>query len=211
MKIFTESISKYLEETFKKDSKDLLITDVLSILFISVNGEDDNNKKLRIDYKDLLLFKNLKYLEIADAVITNRTIDILSELDYLENIVFRNCTFNRQVKNLDKLKNIKSIRILNCKNFDVTYLKELDNLERLYISDKTLDNLSHFNTLKLEALDISECNLKNDLGLDKVHTNYLVLSGEQYNKFKEKILNLNMRIMIMADPSYGYYIEKWLN
>ena len=211
MKIFTESINKYLEETFKKDSKDLLITDVLSILFISVNGEDDNNKKLRIDYKDLLLFKNLKYLEIADAVITNRTIDILSELDYLENIVFRNCTFNRQVKNLDKLKNIKSIRILNCKNFDVTYLKELDNLERLYISDKTLDNLSHFNTLKLEALDISECNLKNDLGLDKVHTNYLVLSGEQYNKFKEKILNLNMRIMIMADPSYGYYIEKWLN
>ena len=211
MKIFTESISKYLEETFKKDSKDLLITDVLSILFISVNGLDDNNKKLKIDYKDLELFKNLKYLEIADANITNKTIDILSELEYLENVVFRNCTFNRQVKNLDKLKNIKSIRVLNCKNFDITYLKELDNLERLYISDKTLDNLNNFNTLKLEALDISECNLKNDLGLDKVHTNYLVLSGEQYNKFKEKILNLNMRIMIMADPSNGYYIEKWLN
>lgn len=211
MKIFTESINKYLEETFKKESKDLLITDVLSILFISVNGLDDDNKKLKIDYKDLELFKNLRYLEIADANITNKTIDILSELDYLENVVFRNCTFNRQVKNLDKLKNIKSIRILNCKNFDISFLKELNNLERLYISDKTLDNLSNFNTLKLEALDISECNLKNDLGLDKVKTNYLVLSREQYDEFKENILNLNMRIMVMADPRNGYYIEKWLN
>ncbi len=211
MILLTKSINKYVSELFEKNEEDILYSDLLLVEFLTIDGLDDTLKKQKIYFDDLKQFKNLKYLEIANTDINNKIIDLLSELNYLENIVFRDCSFSKQLKNMDNLKNIKCIRIVNCDNFQINYLSKLDNLERLYISDISLTNLNKINSLNLEALDISDCDLETDKGIDKINTNYLVVSSEQYKNFNKKIDELNMRIMVMADPSNGYYIEKWLN
>ncbi len=207
MKLLTESINKYLKEVFQKD--EFLIADYLLIEYLTVDGKDYEGNKQKVSFKDLQNFKNLKYLEIADVVINDNLIDVLSDLDYLENVVFRNCKFD--INNMNKLKNIKSLRIINCKNFDLSYIVKLNNLERLYISDLTFQNLKKLSKLQLESLDISGCSINKILGINELNTNYLVISSNQFDKFKENILDLDIRVMVMADPSYGYYIEKWIN
>ena len=207
MKLLTESINKYLKEVFQKD--EFLIADYLLIEYLTVDGKDYEGNKQKVSFKDLQNFKNLKYLEIADVVINDNLIDVLSDLDYLENVVFRNCKFD--INNINKLKNIKSLRIINCKNFDLSYIVKLNNLERLYISDLTFQNLKKLSKLQLESLDISGCSINKILGINELNTNYLVISSNQFDKFKENILDLDIRVMVMADPSYGYYIEKWIN
>ena len=88
MKLLTESINKYLKEVFQKD--EFLIADYLLIEYLTVDGKDYEGNKQKVSFKDLQNFKNLKYLEIADVVINDNLIDVLSDLDYLENVVFRN-------------------------------------------------------------------------------------------------------------------------
>ncbi len=200
----------FLKDTFGKD-ENLLISDLLLVEYLTIDGKDFDNKKVKVSFEDLKVFKNLKYLEIANVTINNNIINILKDLNYLESIVFRNCKFGIGSKNLIKLSHVKNIRVISCEGFDISNINKMENLERLYISNDNITSLEKLKNLNLESLDISSCNIKSDTGLNKINVNYLVISNDQYNKFKKSIDKLKMKIMVMGDPSMGYYIEKWIN
>ncbi len=210
LEIKTESIQKFLCDIFKKNINDILISDLLLVESLTVDGEDFDGRKLNIYFQEIKEFKNLKYLEISNTLINNNIINILSKLSYLENVVFRNCTFSKQIKDMDKLTNITNLRIDNCYNFDLSFIKNLSNIKRLSLSGiKKID----FSVVKyqLYSLDISKCFLNDFENIDIINVNTLIISKREYELLINKNLKYNYQIIVMADPSDGYYIEKWIN
>ncbi len=210
MDIVTNSIREYLISSFNKDPKDLLISDALLVEFITLDGMDYDGHTCDTSFNDLKYFKNLKYLEVSDTMVSNAAIDIISSFARLESVVFRNCTFSKNIKDFNKLTNIKCIRIINPKNFDLNYISKLNNLKRIYVSNSNIPSLRPISNLDLDALDISSTKLGKDT-FKFINTKYLVVSMDEFDKYKDSILKLKCKIMVMGDPRYGYYIEKWIN
>ncbi len=210
MDIVTESIREFLKASFNKDPKDLLISDALLVEFITLDGMDYEGHTVDTSFNDLRYFKNLKYLEVCNTMISNASINILSSFDRLESVVFRNCTFSKSIRNFNKLTNIKCIRIINPKNFSLNYISNLNNLKRVYVSSCFIPSLKPINKLILDALDISNTKLGSD-SFKYINTKYLVISKDEYLKYENSILKLNCKVMVMGDKTCGYFIEKWIN
>ena len=210
LEIKTESIQKFLCDIFKKNINDILISDLLLVESLTVDGEDFDGRKLNIYFQEIKEFKNLKYLEISNTLINNNIINILSKLSYLENVVFRNCTISKQIKDMNKLTNITNLRIDNCYNFDLSFIKNLSNIKRLSLSGIKKIDFSVFK-YQLYSLDISKCFLNDFVNIDIINVNTLIISKREYELLINKNLKYNYHIIVMADPSDGYYIEKWIN
>lgn len=210
LEIKTESIQKFLCDIFKKNINDILISDLLLVESLTVDGEDFDGRKLNIYFQEIKEFKNLKYLEISNTLINNNIINILSKLSYLENVVFRNCTISKQIKDMNKLTNITNLRIDNCYNFDLSFIKNLSNIKRLSLSGIKKIDFSVFK-YQLYSLDISKCFLNDFENIDIINVNTLIISKREYELLINKNLKYNYHIIVMADPSDGYYIEKWIN
>lgn len=210
MEVVTSSIKEFLHSAFRKDPKDLLISDALLVEFITLDGKDYEGHTVDTSFNDLKPFKNLKYLEISNCIINAASINIISSFNRLDSVVFRNCVFSKNLKSFNKLKNIKCLRIINPKNFNLNFISKLNNLKRIYISHSYIPSLKPIKDLSLDAFDISDTKLGHDT-FKYLNTKYLVVSGDEFNKYKDSLLKLNCKIMIMGDPAYGYFIEKWIN
>lgn len=209
LQIITNSIKKFLEGVFFKEIDNILISDLLLVESLTINGRNYNGERETISFQDLKNFKNLKYLEVSNTLITNSAINIFAQCNYLEKIIFRNCTFSKQVTSLKVMKNIRAINIYKCKKFNVSFIKDLINIKRVFISGVTISNLEVFMGIRLYSLDISDAIVSNFDYVEELSLNNLIISDEQYSSNKEKILECNYKVMVMA--SDGYYIEKWIN
>lgn len=209
LEIVTDSIKSFLEDTFDKDVKDILISELLSVEALTIDGKDLNGNKILVAFQDIKNFKNLRYLEIANTGINSSVINILSSMIYLESVVFRECYFSKKIKNIKKIAYINSLRVINCSDFD-TFISELSGVKRFYLAGSEFNDLSCFNGYELESLDISSSVVHNFCGVENLCTNNLIISHSQYQQFSDKIDNLTFRVMIMADFHEGYYIEKWI-
>ncbi len=210
MNITTDSIREFLIDSFDKDIDDLLISDSLLVEFITVDGLDYDGNKLNVDFSDLKYFKNLRFIEIANTMVNSSLINILSTFNRLENVIFRNCTYSKSLRNFNKLTNIKCLRVIEANNFDLNYIKDLTTLKRLYISNMDINSLKVLSKLNLDALDVSSCNIKRNC-FKSLNVKYLVISEDLFNKYTESLLNLDCKVMIMGDESLGYFISKWIN
>ena len=209
LQIVTDSIKIFLEEAFCKKVDDILISELLVVDSLTINGRYYYGERKNTSFQDLKYFKNIKYLEVANTLITNSAINILAQCDYLEKVIFRNCTFSKQIISLEKLTNIRGIRICNCKKFNLSFIRDLINIKRVFISDITIVSLDVFRGLAIYSLDISGSIVNSFSGVDELSINNLIISSEQYADNKEIILECNYKVMVMA--SEGYYIEKWIN
>ncbi|MCI8547921.1 MAG: hypothetical protein HFJ38_03420 [Bacilli bacterium] len=209
LQITTVSIKNFVQDIFKKEPQNLLISEQLLIESLSISGKDFNNNKQEICFQDLKEFQNLKYLEVANTLLTSSAISILSKITYLENLFIRNCTFSSRLNNIDKLTNIKSIRIYNCKGFNPSYLSTLKNLKRICLSKIEIKDINIFSELTLNSLDVSSSSIENWIGIDKLNINTLIINKKQYIKNEKEITKCKFKIIIIATD--GYYIEKWIN
>ena len=211
LQIETNSIRTYLEDIFNKSVEDILISDLLLVETLTIDGRDDGGKKTFVSFQDLYYFKNLKFLEIKNCYVGNSVINMLSRMNYLRNIIFRNCSFGKNVVNLNRINRINCLKIIDCKGFNDLLINKLAGVKRLYLAGIRLDNFNCFIGVGLQSLDVSCSFFKNIDGISRLDTNYLVLGKSQYNKFKRYFDLLKCKIMVMADYREGYYIEKWIN
>lgn len=211
LEIVTGSIKSFLLDVFDKDIQDILISDLLLVETLTIDGYDLDGNKQIISFQDLKNFKNLKYLEVANTFINSSVINILSHLLYLENIVFRNCSFSKKIKNMNKLYALRSLRIINCLDFDPLFISEIKTIKRLYLAGLSINDFTVFHQLDLDSLDISYSKVQSVSGIGKVNIKNLVISHIQYKRFCDDLDRLSFKIMIMADFEEGYYIEKWLH
>jgi len=204
MEILTESIKDYLVEKFDKGISEIGYADILHIESLTIDGKDEFNEKSPISFNDIKLFKNLKYLEIRNTLITTNLISILEDMPYLENLILRNCTIRKSVTTMNNLKKILQLRINNCKNFNFELINEL-NLLNLTIENMQVQGFNNLKNNHINSLDISMAKLKNANGLKKINIDKLVIKRKEYNKYKKILDNTKYDLIIMADK--GFYIE----
>lgn len=204
MEILTESIKDYLVEKFDKGISEIGYADILHIESLTIDGKDEFNEKSPISFNDIKLFKNLKYLEIRNTLITTNLISILEDMPYLENLILRNCTIRKSVTTMNNLRKILQLRINNCKNFNFELINEL-NLLNLTIENMQVQGFNNLKNNHINSLDISMAKLKNANGLKKINIDKLVIKRKEYNKYKKILDNTKYDLIIMADK--GFYIE----
>ncbi|MBP3840495.1 MAG: hypothetical protein IK997_00045 [Bacilli bacterium] len=204
MEILTKSIKDYLVEKFDKDISEIGYADILHIDSLTIDGKDEFNEKSPVSFNDIKIFKNLKYLEIRNTLITTSLISLLEDMPYLENLILRNCTIRKSVTTMNNLKKILQLRVNNCKNFSFELINEL-NLCNLTIENMQVQGFNYLKNNHINSLDISMAKLKNGNGLKKINIDQLVIKRKEYNKYKKILNNAKYSIIIMADK--GYYIE----
>lgn len=203
MEIVTKSIKNYLKEVIKKSPSKIGYSDLLKIESITIDGKDENGNKQLIVFSEVKMLKNLRYLEIRNVLITDYIIKILEDMDYLENIIFKNCTFRKSITTMNNLKPLKQIRVENCKNFNLKYIDKI-SLNTLTLKDITMNSLQNVNK-NIEILNISDASIMSDRGIDKLKINKLIISHDAYMKYKKSIDRQSFEVVVMA--SSGYYIE----
>ena len=204
MEILTQSIKDYLIDRFDKSINEIGYSDILEVESLTIDGKDENNERQSVSFSDLKLFKNLKYLEIRNTLLTTNLFNILEDLPYLENLLLRKCTIRKSVSTMNNLNNIVQLRINECKNFSFELINELT------LASLTVENMQiqGFNLLKdnhINVLDISRAKFKNMNGIKKVSIDKLVIKNKDYTKYKKVLDNLKYELIIMAD--IGYYIK----
>ena len=126
MEILTGSIQQFLVDAFSKNIEKVGYSDLLLVESLTIDGKSSDGKRQFICFDELKLFKNLKYLELRNMVISNYMIDILKEITYLQNIVFMNCTFRKSIITLNVLQSVNLIRVESCKNFRLDYINNIN-------------------------------------------------------------------------------------
>ncbi len=211
LQIVTESIRTFLSDVFQKNVNEILISDLLLVESLTINGKDFDGKKSVISFQDLRNFKNLKYLEVVNTYINSSVINIFSGLPYLENLIFKDCSFSKKIKNMGKLTQIKTLRIVDCQFFNPFFLEDLVFIKKIYLSGVILDDFQAFQHLDLDFLDVSCCFFKTVFGIDDLKVKCLIVGNSQYSRFRKKFSSLKIKIIVMADYREGYYIKKWIN
>ena len=203
MQILTSSIKQFIKYNFHKDINKIGYQDLLSIEGITIDQFDENNQKQKIDFNELKMLKNLKYLEIRNLIISNYMIEVLEKMDYLENIIFRNCTFRTTIKTLNNIKPLNQLRIENCKNFNFDFISEI-KINYLILGNIIINNLNILKKELVNVLDISTAIVENKVNFN-LKIKKLVISHNDNIRFKNKLKNRNYQIVTMANN--GFYIE----
>ena len=147
--------------------------------------------KLNIDLTDIVKMINLKSISLKFFEITDKVIDAINKLKFIEEIEFSMCTFNTKKTLTRKLK---TLAIYNCTNFDINILDENEYLQELQIIHSGIVNIVELNTFKnLRYLKLSDCNiisLPKICQLEKLEKLYLNNTALQYDIDIRKIGNL---------------------
>ena len=187
---------------------------------ISIQDINLMEHKLNIDLTEIAKLKNLKSISLKFFEITDRVIEAINQLEFLETIEFSMCIF----KNKSILSNkLKSITIYNCQDFNISIINTNISLEELQIIHsgmiditnlKTFQNLkflkiAHCNAISipniymlehLEQLYLNHIEIQYDIDISKMHSLKLIsLSGSKVpnkEKYIEKLYEQNRKITI---------------
>ena len=203
MEIITKSIKLYLKEVIKKTPSKIGYSDLLKIESITIDGKDENGNKQLVSFGEIKLLKNLRYLEIRNIMITEYIIKVLEDMNYLENIIFKNCTFRKTITTMNNLKPLKQIRIEKCKNFNLNYISKV-KLNTLTLKDFNITSLRNISNY-IQTLDISDSVVSTSKNIEKLRLTKLIISHKDYEKYKYDFEKVKYEVVVMAD--LGYYIE----
>ena len=195
----TDKIRDLLELNFGlKESYTKADLDTLESLYI--DRFDIDGTILNVDYSDLLLFSNLKYLTISKCILDYNFFEIIKKID-LETLTLSNCEIIDDVSEIIDNLRIKNLNIENT-NFNFKWFKNL-YFKSLIIRNMDIDTDFIVNT---KSLDISKSNLKNYDFLNSNVIQKLIISTNQYTSFFD---NYNGHLIIMEDN--GQFILREVN
>lgn len=206
MEILTSPIQQFLVDAFSKNIEKVGYSDLLLVESLTIDGKSSDGKRQFISFDELKLFKNLKYLELRNMVISNYMIDILKEITYLQNIVFMNCTFRKSIVTLNVLQSVNLIRVESCKNFRLDYINNI-NINYLTIAGSYIKTLLPLRGSHINVLDISREDFGDLINLDELDLQKIVIGHDAYLKYKDFFMKSKIQVIVMAND--GFYIEKF--
>ena len=196
------------------------LNDIEDIKDISIQNISLMQHKLNIDLTEIVKLKNLKSISLKFFEITDKVIEAIDQLDFIETIEFSMCIF----KNKSILSNkLKSIVIYNCQEFDINMINSNISLEKLQIIHsgiiditdlKQFKNLkflkiAHCNVINISSIDMLECleqlylnhiEITCDMDIKKMHNLKLIsLNGskvQDQEKYVKKLYEQNKNISI---------------
>lgn len=172
----TDSIRNILE--LKYGFKDNYTQDELNkIESININRFDVDGSILNIDFNELLLLSNLKYLTINKCIIDYNIFEIIKNLN-LQTLILSNCEIVDNISDIvNGLKN-KNIIIDNT-NFNLAWFKDL-YFNSIILNNINIDNNFIINT---KTLDIRKCEINNYNFISINVIPKLIISEKQYNSY----------------------------
>lgn len=189
----TSSIKERLELMY--GFKDIYNLEELNqIESLTINRFDIDNEILMVDFNDLKFFNNLKELIINDCIITNKEIEIISNLKQLSNLLLLNCDIVEDIKeNLLKLK----LQNLVLDNVNIN----LDILSEIYLKKITFKNIDINKELFIVSheIDIKNCNIEDINYLKIDNYNKVTISIFQYKKYKNFFDHYKEKLVIFEE------------
>ena len=138
-----------LSTSNKKNIEDIDELDIQDINFMQ--------KKLNIDLKEIVKFRNLKRLSLKFFDITDDVVDALSQLQCLESIEFYMCVFKTTKQINGKIKNLL---IYNCNIISLNIISNPNYLESLEIVHSGLVDIKEISIYKkIKLIGLSNCNI----------------------------------------------------
>lgn len=155
------------------------INDIDSIEDISIQDMNLAQKKLNIDLTEIVKLKNLKSISLKFFEITDEIVEAINQLKSLKIVEFSMCPFKTK-KELNK--NLKSIIVYNCQDFDTNIIKNNIVLEELQIIHSGMIDIADIILFKrLRYLKLAHCNvislqsLVNFENLERLYLNHVEL------------------------------------
>ena len=176
---------------------------------LSIQDINLMQNKLNIDLMEIVNLKNLKNLSLKFFEITDRIIETINKLDYIETIEFSMCIFKTKRRLSSKLK---SVIIYNCQGFELDMLKENTILEELQLIHSGIVDINNITTFKnLKILKVANCNvisIPSIDGLENLEQLYLNHIEILYNIDISKMVNLKLISLSGSNvPNKKKYIE----
>ena len=175
--IHNKKTKEFLEFFFKKSLRNISKEEVNEVQSFSISGDSE---KFQLDLEDLVIFPNLKTINIYDAMVSASDIEMIRNIS---SIRFHRCSFENE-EDLSSLTSVSTLEFLNCYFVSYDFLKKLSQLESLAIvkpeSEKKvccgdLSDYQHLNFLNLsycrledfsKILSCSELKILDVLGVD---------------------------------------------
>lgn len=195
----TDSIRNILE--LKYGFKDNYTQDELNkIESINIDRFDVDGSILNIDFNELLLLSNLKYLTINKCILDYNIFIIINKLN-LDTLILSNCEIVDDVSDIINYLKTKNLIIDNT-NFNLEWFKDL------YFNSIILNNINISNDfiINTTSLDIRKCEISDYSFINTNVIPMLIISERQYNNcFTE----YKGTLVIMEDN--GEFILKEVN
>ena len=170
--IKTSSVKTFLEVKFNKNISLITEDDLLSIDTLAIEGNSEN-----IDLKDLILFPNLKELNISRVELTTQNMNDIKEFQNIESVSFNKCMFIEE-NDLSMLSNLRKLSFNNCYIENYEFLKNLKQIETLSIA----------NPYNSAIIDLNFLNNAKDL-------EYLILDKNEILNFSSLINNNKIKYL----------------
>lgn len=186
-KIMDKNLSRIIKVKMCTNS----LNNIEEIEDISIQDINLMQNKLNIDLTEIVKLKNLKSLSLKFFDITDEIIEAINQLNAMENIEFSMCIFKTKKK---LSRNIKSLIIYNCQDFELNIVNENINLEELQLVHSGMmdvANLSIFKNIKyLKLSDCSVISIPKISGLESLEELYLNNIELPYDIDITRMLNL---------------------
>lgn len=195
----TDSIKNILE--LKYGFKDNYIQEELDkIESIKIDRFDVDGSMLNIDFNELILLSNLKYLTINKCIIDYNIFVVINKLN-LETLILSNCEIVDDISDIVNSLKTKNIIIDNT-NFNLEWFKDL------YFNSITLNNININNDfiINTTSLDIRKCEISDYSFINTNVISKLIISESQYNNYFKEYKGT---LVIMEDN--GEFILKEVN
>jgi hypothetical protein len=192
--MISKSLKKYLiTKLNKSDEEELDEEDFNKIEEISINLKNISDEEEDYDFKDFLLFKNLKFLSIQNFKIRNFETNIINRISNLKAVQMTNCKISSRCS---LTGNLELISFHNCKNFKLDYIRNLKKLKVLKISGYKRINLKGISNLKnIEKLYFRNTKLEREMEiLNLQNLDYINLTESKYKQKLEDLLPKSVKI-----------------
>lgn len=188
--MISSGLKKYLLLKLNKNDEDeILPSDFDKIEEISLNNLDCEKYNIEYDFKDLMLFKNLKFLSVQNFKIRNYETNIINRISSLCAVQMVNCEiFSKSTLQ----NNIELISFQNCKKFSLYYLKNLKKIKILKIENcRSIDLRKIYAFSSIERIYLKNVKIKNISKLLQLpNLKYINLAESKYSRrFEAKIPN----------------------
>lgn len=186
-KIIDKNLSRIIKVKMCTNS----LNNIEEIEDISIQDINLMQNKLNIDLTEIVKLKNLKSISLKFFDITDEIIEAINQLNAMENIEFSMCRFKTKKK---LSRNIKSVIIYNCQDFELDIVNENINLEELQLVHSGMMDVAKLSIFKnIKYLKLSDCSvisIPKISGLENLEKLYLNNIELPYDIDITRMLNL---------------------
>lgn len=188
----TQSIQEILELKFGVKGE-YTLQELSSIDTLTIKRIDNDKSLMPVNFKELVMFKNLKKLYIKNCILDKEIFEILSFLS-LKSLELYNCEPVEQIEDILFSLNIEKILIDNTK-LKYSYIEEI-NIPHLILANIELPNIP----INCHTLDIRDITLENK-DLSNIYTNTIIIRELEYKKHKQEIDNISNEVILYDEDN----------